>query len=484
MTKAEGKVRRLAPFALAAFCALVWLNQGATGEEYERLYEDVHARPLEDIPRTLQFPFRFLYRRASDEELYFVTASAILGLPRDESIVSIQRGAQPERFATLPPADGRFHMPYAEVLVEYPAPVLPFVVGPRLVTASFAGYARLFGAIMGLSLLLGCAASIAASTRDGWLRSRRWLVACALLLAQGALAIQRLDALVAVCLAGALLAAARRWPARLGVAVGAAASLKFLPLLLAAPLLAADPALRTRRSLARAGAALAATLAVGIGANFVFSRDALRDVLAFHAERGLQIESSFAVLQGVAARLAGGKAEVVHAFGGMNLGGPLADAVARASGPLMVIAVLAAAALAYRTPEHGADVRDAAGGASARNAAHPGDSERVDALAMALLLGIAAMWLTAKVFSPQYLTWAIPIPLALSSPRLRTTAFALVAIMAVTQLYMRGYYSEVVEQSAIGLGTLAARLAMLIALAVHLARSLRELTASRRLAPR
>src|SRR5262249_13652902 len=150
----------------------------------------------------------FLYRRAPDEEMYFATASATLGQPYDKSVFAI-RGE-----TTLPPvdvpADGRFHVPYSEVSFEYPPPNVPFVVLPRLVAGTFEAYARVFGAVMGVVLLAAAwIGARLASPDDAAERTRRMTAFGVLLLAHGALAIQRLDALVALVLVLVVRAAQR-----------------------------------------------------------------------------------------------------------------------------------------------------------------------------------------------------------------------------------------------------------------------------------
>jgi hypothetical protein len=90
---------------------------------------------------------------------------------------------------------------------------------------------------------------------------------------------------------------------------------------------------------------------------------------------------------------------------------------------------------------------------------------RRDRLALALLAGLSGLWLSSKVFSPQYLTWAMPIVLAVSGKRGRTLTWLLFATMAVTQIYLTGYYGEVIHRSVVGVGSLLVRLLLLGAFA-------------------
>jgi nitrate reductase gamma subunit len=442
---------RFLPFAVACFCACVWLNQGRSLVHTEELAVAIEASPAEHAFDRARFPFLFLYRRARDEELYFHVANAIRGVPYDRALLLTARGDAPEAFRRLPPTDGAWHRPYTEVPLEYPAVMLPFVLLPELFTsASFEAFAKVFGLLMAACLLGAAALCIRAQpwraesearVREGW-----WLAA-ALLLAQGGLAIQRLDAVPALLLGVALWAAVTRRPATLGAAMGLAIAAKFIPALLLPPLLAADRATwRDRRAVARLAGGLGAALVIGF-APMLAPPDALADVLHYHAQRGLQVESTYGALIGMARLVMGTSVPTTFAFGSFNMGGAAADTFAALSAPLGVAAILALTWFLWRRPESPAS-----------------PASRTDAIASALLVALAILWLTAKVFSPQYMTWAIPIVLAVSGRRGRVLAWLLVACMAITQLYQRGFYDFVTDQRPLGVITLFVRQALLGAL--------------------
>jgi hypothetical protein len=110
----------------------------------------------------------------------------------------------------------------------------------------------------------------------------------------------------------------------------------------------------------------------------------------------------------------------------------------------------------------------------ARAPAHsrpPSASARVSRLATSALAATAILWLTGKVFSPQYLTWSIPLVLAVPGRTGIRLAWVTIGAMALTQLYQRGFYDLVVEQRPIGLLALAARQAILFVLLALAARS-------------
>src|SRR5262249_24170015 len=125
---ARGILRKMVPIAVGALVGAGWLNQGATLTDYEAL------GPPDGWVGAARRPLLSLYRRANDEELYFDAARAIRGLPR-YGAADGRRGEVPEAFRgrALPAADGHWHRPYAEVPLEYPAVVLPFIVAPTFV---------------------------------------------------------------------------------------------------------------------------------------------------------------------------------------------------------------------------------------------------------------------------------------------------------------------------------------------------------------
>jgi hypothetical protein len=90
----------------------------------------------------------------------------------------------------------------------------------------------------------------------------------------------------------------------------------------------------------------------------------------------------------------------------------------------------------------------------------------VDGAALVLLAGLTSLWLFGKVFSPQYLTWALPIVLALSDRIGRKVRWIYLGTLVVTQVYLRGYYDEVYNQSAVGVVTILVRQGLIAALAV------------------
>jgi hypothetical protein len=438
------------------------LNQSIGDAEWEARQRELSS-PTANLVDRLRYTFASLYRQASDEKLYYENASMILGRPADSGFMKKNRGEVPLEFvSTFPPADGKWHIPYAEVPLEYPAMVLPFIVGPRLLVSSLHGFGFMFGGLMGLCLVGAMAAALDAARAGGTdargLRTRAWL-ASALLLAQGAMAVQRLDAVAALWIALAVRAAVRRQPFALGAWMGLAVATKFVPALILPALLAADAReWRSARARARLALGFGATLVAGLGPMFLFSPHALAGVIAYHSARGLQCESMLGFVLATIRLVTGTRTSSTLSFGSDNLGGHAADALAAICGPLSVAASLGLAWFVWR-----------AGSKDERSAEPDPGTGRV---ACAVLASLIVLWLTGKVFSPQYMTWGLPVVLAIPGLRGIRLTWLVVAAMAATQLYICGHSELVVQGRALGLLNLGARQAILVVAGTLATRSL------------
>lgn len=425
-------------FALAtatvAFVALVWLNRGPSLASW-RAGHDGFA------------PFAFLYRRATDEELYFATASAILGRPYDPKAFGV-RGQTPLPPVEVP-ADGRWHAPYEAVPFEYPPPNLPFVLVPRLLCESFEGYARCLGAVMGALLVLSAVVASRIASSDPAEQGTRLFAFALLLLAHGAIAIQRLDAIVALLSILIVDAAIRGKDLRFGVLTGLVAAFKIVPVFVPVVIVLAL-GIRDRRRWSRIVLAAAASAILGILPMAFASFDAIRLLLRYHGSRGLHVESALGTLYGAARALAGNPTPSVLDFGSFNFHGAVPDLLAKAS-PLLLLALLA---LVMTRSRH--------------------SSSRPSHLVIAAFAATIAVWLGGKVFSPQYLTWALPLAIALPSRSWRRVTVTFGAVLLLSQLYYRGFYDHVYLQKPLGIATMTLRLALLGGLFAWLVHALKR----------
>lgn len=430
----SGGRTRIALAAIVLFATLtLWLNQSTTGDAWGEARDRVWKTHTASTLETARYPFVFLYRHSFDEALYFSVAGKILGRPYDAALLATARSHSGEFAEPTAPSDHEMHRPYAEVPLEYPALALPFLLVPRLLTTTQEGYAFVFSALMGVFAFLASVVTLRLfRSEHRGADARSYGLATLLALAHGALFVQRLDAVLALLLACCVHFWARERFGLLGLFLGIAAAFKLTPALLVLPILAAD-----RRILQHARVFLgsfAGAVAAGLGPMFLFSRDALPSLLRYHSARGLHCESTWATLYG----LFGGKGgPATLTYGSLNLAGAIPDLLSKLALPVTCTLLVGLAVYLWR---------------SAAGPFHAMDAIRV------ILVACVALWLSSKVFSPQYLTWGVPLLVpCLLSKRDRTAALLLTGALVLTQVYLRGYYDAVSQMRTLGLVTLAFR---------------------------
>ena len=191
--------------------------------------------------------------------------------------------------------------------------------------------------------------------------------------------------------------AVHRHDLRLGFWAGLVGAVKIVPILVL-PIIVVAAAIRAPRRLARIALGTLLGLGLGLGPMIALSPRALPLILAYHGKRGLQVESSLGVLYGAAKAILGDREAAKMSFGSFNFHTATSDTLARLALPL-TLALVAVVFVVFlrRTP--------------AALVAHEADEEiaaRTERIALAMLATLVALWLGGKVFSPQYLTWAIP----------------------------------------------------------------------------
>jgi uncharacterized membrane protein len=331
------------------------------------------------------------------------------------------------------------------VPLEYPALVLPFIWLPAAVSSTLGAFAVSFGVLMAALLLLSVDLAVRAdrgSIAGG--RAGRWWLAAGLFLAQGGLLVQRIDAVPTLFLAVALWAAVRRRPLCFGLGVGLAAAAKVVPALVLLPLLAADRQnFASMRAVVRVTAGLSLGLAVGLVPMIAVSPSAFMTFLEYHRARGLHVESTYGALLSLVQLLSDWPRTATLSFGSYNLSGATADALASASTPILILSICALTV------------------SMARMDAPETETARRDRIACAGLVAMTFVWLFGKVFSPQYMTWAIPFAVTVSDRRLPAL---LIVTMTITQIYLRGFYDQVVAALPLGVIALDLRLLVLVAM--------------------
>jgi Glycosyltransferase family 87 len=218
-------------------------------------------------------------------------------------------------------------------------------------------------------------------------------------------AVTRYDAVVALSLAVAAISFDGRYLAYASLGFGAAAKL--------VPALATLPLAVFRRGAARGYAAFFGVLALFFVPALILGGGNLASSFAYHADRGLQIESFAASVLMQLGRVS----SVVFAYGAFEAQGPDVGLASSLSFPIMCTLLFVTALFMY--------------GAYRRGAAGPRAFPRyAAALILAFMLG-------SKVLSPQYVIWLLPlVPLSVGGvPGLGVSAVFLAACFLTTQVF-------------------------------------------------
>ncbi len=345
-------------------------------------------------------------------------------------------------------ADGE--VPYRDFALEYPPAALPLFWLPTLAPAEH--YASVFDLLM-----WACAAAAVAFVVLALLAVEAQplrLAAAATFaglapLALGSVVLSRYDFWPAA-LTVAALAALVAGRERLGLGVlGLATAAKIYPAVLLPVALAFVWKRRGPREAGLAFSAFVAVLAVVVVPFALVAPDGFWESLTDQLGRPLQIESLGAALLLAAEQLGLYDAEVVSTHGSQNLAGGLPDALALGLAVLQGAALLAVWALFARGS---------------------GGHERLFVGAAA---AVAAFVAFAKVLSPQFLIWLIPlVPLVAGGTGLAAGAL-LGAALVTTHLWFPSRYWDVVALEPVG-WLVVVRDVLLLALLVVLVAALRR----------
>jgi hypothetical protein len=333
----------------------------------------------------------------------------------------------------------RGELPYRDFFLEYPPGSLPAFVPPALFSTDKAGYITLFSSEMALVLVATLVLTALAARRMGepyvWIPASATLAAGAMMLYP--IAVTRYDAVVALSLAVATLCASfgGRYLALAYASLGFGAAAKLVPALATLPLAV------FRREAARGYAAFFGVLALFFVPALLLGGSSFASSFAYHADRGLQIESLAA---SVLMQL-GQVSSVVFAYGAFEAKGRGVELASSLSFPVTGVLLLVTALFMYRAYRRGV----AGPRAFPRYAA---------ALILAFMLG-------SKVLSPQYVIWLLPlVPLSVGGVSgLGVSAVFLVACYLTTQVFPI-HYGDLLNLRYPGLQLLLARNLLLVLL--------------------
>ena len=363
-----------------------------------------------------------------DVRRYFAYAQAARGRPYQSYFVRTAEAwrrafaagepYRPDAWPTVTPA--RPLVPYRDYLVEYPPGFFAAALPPAWLAADADAYVKWFAAFMALAMtgafvLLARAVERAGHRAPAVGPTMAWAALGLLLL--GVVATHRYDATVALALAASAWAAVARRPIVLGVAVGSAIALKLTPVLVVP--LYAMLAVRGRRGreLALSAAAAGVTILALALPSLASAGGHLGDMLRYHADRPVQIESSWGALLGLVHAIAPGAAVVEKTFGSTNVTGPFGPAANRLAALATVSGLLAVYVFTWR------------------RLAQPGDAARARTTFAAIAAAFAVFIACGKLSSPQYLVWIVPLGLVLSlADGDRTGLVLFLAVLALTQI--------------------------------------------------
>jgi hypothetical protein len=344
-------------------------------------------------------------------------------------------------------------LPYRDVAIEYPPGSVPFTILPALAVGTGAGYRLAFACEMLLVDAVGLwAATHLARVVDAG-RRRIPLAYVLAMVAVGPLLVLRFDIVPAVCVLGAAALAAQGRFGWAAAALGYGTAAKIFPGVLA-PLLVLGmvPPLGWRRSLQRTVPPFLAGFGLTVVPALALSVRGTADSVLYHVQRGVQIESLWANLIGIAHQF-GLPARTVYGFGAYDLTSGVSGAAKALSGVATLAALAGGAWLVWRR-------------ARARGGLGPAD------WAGAFTLGTFAFVLSSRVLSPQYLVW-LCAPMAGLAPVLagRRALWTLVAAAAVSQVVFPFRYTQLRRLYPFDVGLLTLRNLLLIVACVLVVRA-------------
>lgn len=345
-------------------------------------------------------------------------------------------------------------LPYRDFLLEYPPIALVFFTIPRMVARPFYLYYEWYQVEVIIADLVALGALYAAARRwnlDVW---RVLAVYTLAVLAIGPINHEQFDIFPATLTLLAVIWFAARRDVGAWVFLGLGTMTKVYPALLAPVFAVLEWKRSGWRRLPRGALAFGATCVVPLVPWLIVAPKSLAALFAFHAERGIQIESTYSSL-GFAGRLLNlGWVDVVSSFRSINVAGPFVDVLARVSTPILIVVL----AVAYVVIER-------------RSRAQPAAADDVVFVGHAAAFVLLAAMASSKVLSPQYFVWVIPFVPFMSRARGNIAVVAFVVLGVVTYYVYPVHYDELAGGWPGAILALDLRNLLLIGLAVYLGKS-------------
>jgi uncharacterized membrane protein len=349
-------------------------------------------------------------------------------------------------------------LPYRDFTLEYPPLSLIFFGLPRIITSSDALYTKIFQFellvfdIIGLLLIF----DIARRLREApWKALSIYTLA---VLAVGPIIIQTFDIIPAVMtLAAIYLFWLGKHNASWAV-LALGTLIKIYPIVIAPIFLLIYFKNRQFKQIRDGAVTFLAVCVITILPFIILGSGSILNLVSYHSQRGVQIESTYSAIVLVLAKLGFTTVRAEYSFGSLNIVNPTATVLANVSTYIMVVSLLIIYWFIYRQVK-------------------PGKSQFTRLGAYALLT-LATTMATSKILSPQYFVWLIPI-FPLICGRWRTPILAIfILIGGLTYDIFPLHYPELQNFQATAVAILVARDILLVLLAVLAVVSLKRMKAS------
>jgi uncharacterized membrane protein len=337
-------------------------------------------------------------------------------------------------------------LPYLDFTVEYPPFALFFFIVPRLFTSSYVVYAVAFEAELFLFDLLGLYLIYRIAQLQGKAPWKMLTVYSVAILAIGPIIAQSYDVFPAIIV---LLSLYCFWIGKHKTSWGILAlgvMTKIYPVAIAPIFLVYYIRNRQYKRIWSGILVFAASSLAIIVPFLIISPSSLLNLINYHAQRGIQIESIYSGFLIIVGKFGLAWPQPDFGAGSWNIVGPLADTVVMISTFVLAFLLLMSYWFIYSRIK-------------------PGKSQLMEMGTYSLLV-VAVILITSKVLSPQYLIWLFPLlPLLYGKQRYAIWA-VFVVIGALTYYIFPLHYTELIYLQNCVVAVLLVRNSLLVLLTV------------------
>ena len=316
-------------------------------------------------------------------------------------------------------------LPYQDFAVEYPPLALVFLTLPRLIAPNPATYANVFAIEILLFNLLGLLLISALARRLNLSLWKTLAIYTLALLAIGPIIAHRYDLIPAIIVLLALYTFSQGKHKTSWALLAVGMMTKIYPVILAPIFLLYHWRHRQNRQAIVGVATFTITTMAIVVPCLLLSPDGFWNSLSYHAQRGLQCESTYSSFLLLGQMLGLTSVEMEFSFGSLNVTSPLADVLAKVSPLVMLFSLVAVYWFFYKSQSERAAVQQTP------SLINQPDTARIVSYS---LLAMLAFIITNKVLSPQFIIWLYPlIPLVVGRWR-RTLWLMFILIGLMTYL--------------------------------------------------